>query len=172
MRSVHVVLVALSAALLAGCYTVLDHPSEVAMTETIEGETERVPCADCHYESEWFGYYDHQLIYGWPGLLSYDRSDWWFDYYRRPWWWDGYWYDDSWHVSGSGPAGSDQSSWRKRALRRGEPSGDPAPAGVYPGGAAQGSGGTAPASPPSDSGGGEKKPSEPEPAHRKKTPRR
>ncbi len=173
MRLAPFVFIASLLALLAGCYTVLNHPAEVALTQNVEGETSEVPCSDCHYESEWFGAYDHQLIYGWPGLLGYDRSDWWFDYYRRPWWQGPYGYGDDWHFSGGGPEGSEDSSWKKRALRRGETEGEPAPTGVHPGGAAQGASGATPASPSSGSSGGEeKKASEPEPAHRKKTPRR
>jgi hypothetical protein len=158
--------------LLAGCYTVLTHPADVALTEDIEGADVRVPCSECHNESEWFGAFDHQLIYGWPGLLGYDSHDWWFDYYRRPWWWDGAWTGGTWYHSGSGTTADGESSWRKKAMGRDDPSGGVAPSGVFPAGAAPSTGGSAPASPPTEPGGSEKKPNAPEPANRKKSPGR
>lgn len=183
MRSVRVFASALLLSLAAGCYTVLNHPAEVATapraTETSADSSahgSEAACSECHYESEWLGFFDHELIYGWPGLLAVDRNDWWFDYYRRPWWWDGTWYDDSAGGSAGGSAGAEdgESSWRKRIMRRADdPAPQAAPSGVFPGGAASpATGSAATGSPSADSGSGEKKTSEPESAHRKKDPRR
>jgi len=144
------------------------------MVEHHEGEAVQVPCSECHYESEWLGYYDHELIYGWPGLLAYDRYDWWYDYYRRPWWYRDYWYDDPYyHCSESTPSGEGISSWRKRPTGREGP-GPVIPGGtVYPGGPGGGSGGSSPAAPSSGSSASPstKKQNNPEPSHRKKKPR-
>ncbi len=157
----------------AGCYTVLNHPAQVAITEQIENDDVQVPCGECHLESEWLGYYDHDLIYGWPGLVAYDGYDWWYDYYRKPWWYDSYWYDDFGRYSDAHPGGPGDPSWQKRALRRGESASDAPSGGLFPGAHRGESGGSSSASPSSGSSGtSSEKKKDPEPTHRKKTPRR
>ncbi len=99
-----------------GCYTVVRHPTAepVALPGSAGGSVGDAACADCHYESEWLGLFDHPLVYGSSGYYAYD---WWYDYYQRPWWYDDYWYYEDGGADGltGGP-----SSWSKRKLRRGE----------------------------------------------------
>lgn len=173
MRATRLILlgtIAWFALLLPGCYTVLHHPSEVTMTIPHDGGAEDIPCSSCHYESESLGYFDHQLIWGWPGLAAYDGYRWWDDYYQRPWWYENYWSDYG-RYSESDGAGTGRSTWDRRDLRRGESPSDPPSGGVYPG---------APSPPPAtgttaspSSGSTESKTApEPEPTHGKKDPRR
>ncbi len=152
--------------LTVGCYTVLNHPSDVAMTAQVEDEDVAVPCGDCHYESEWLGYYDHPLIYGWGGYYAYDS---WYDYYRRPWWFDDYWYG-GYHSGGSYPTVGGQSSWEKRDLRRGDTSETSSPV-IYPG-TSRPPGGTGSSAAPSSGSQETKEKKQAEPTHRKKEPRR
>ncbi len=105
------------------CYTVVHHPQSMKVTSRDYSSASphggENACSECHYDSEWLGFYDHPLIYGVAGYYSYD---WWYDYYQRPWWFDDLWYGDT----GSGSEGGrGQSSWTQRSLRRGESRGAP-----------------------------------------------
>lgn len=101
------------------CYTVVQHPQSMLVSGSDSYTSSHAggnACSDCHYESEWLGYFDHPLIYGSAGYYSYD---WWYDYYQRPWWFDDQWYEGGSGSDGAG-AGRGQSSWTQRPLRRGE----------------------------------------------------
>ncbi len=129
-RTPLVLVTALAPLLFFGCYTVVRHPQsmEVAARVDVSDQfsvdgTDHMrgsgACSDCHFESEWLGYFDHPLIYGFGGYATHER---WYDYYDRPWWYDSYWD----HDSGSGgtpgspfPEGA-ASSWTRRPRVRGE----------------------------------------------------
>lgn len=162
--------IALVSLLLSGCYTVLHHPSDVTLEVVYDEGSDAIPCGECHYESEWFGAYDHPLIWGWPGMVAYDGYTWWDDYYRRPWWYEDYWTDYG-RYDESAPTGSGRSVWDKRGLRRGESPSDAPSGGVYPGAPPGGTNPGTPTSPSSESS-DPKKTNEPEETHRKKKPRR
>ncbi len=100
---------------LSACYTMVRHEASMDVAGDASHDGGRA-CADCHYTSEWLGYFDQPLIYGTAGYYAYD---WWYDYYQRPWWFDDYWYDGGGTSPGeSGARGT--SSWTQRRLRRGE----------------------------------------------------
>ncbi len=110
-----------------GCYTVIHHSQSMHVDRKtsydvdVQGGGDRYhpvddnACSNCHYDSEWLGYYDHPLIYGSAGYYMYD---WWYDYYQRPWWYD---YDTMGEgFDGAGSSGTGRSTWTQRSLRRGE----------------------------------------------------
>ncbi|NNE09711.1 MAG: hypothetical protein HKN20_14215 [Gemmatimonadetes bacterium] len=120
-----VVLAAAMASLLSfsfGCYTVVRHPQSMQVTQRVDesGHTNGGgACNDCHFESEWLGYFDHPLIYGFGGYATHER---WYDFYDRPWWYDNYWDHDDGQGGTPGspfPEGA-ASSWTRRPRVRGE----------------------------------------------------
>lgn len=160
----------------AGCYTVINHPSDVQVPEDFQSENQAgiedpVSCGECHYESEWLGYYEHSLIWGYP---VYDGRDSWYDYYQKPWWYDGYWYDGHHHYTETGSTSGGRSWWEKRTFRRGDDSFSSGTGGVFPGSSrpkTPADTNTGSASPSSDTSTKEKAKPAPQPAHGKKKPR-
>lgn len=124
---------------LAGCYTVLRHPS-VAEEETgvvYENRISGVSCTDCHnneYDHRWmsphgwgYGYwgsgYSPYYYYGYSG---------WNNYYYNPWW-NGWWYYNPYpyYPSGGGNSVPGAPSPERPHSRRGDlgpPTGSPPPA--------------------------------------------
>ena len=162
--------------LLAGCYTVLTHPTDIAVSyendtgyEYGAGEAETATmgtsaCSDCHFESEWLGYYDHPLIWDYP---AYSNNAWWGDYYGRPWWYDEHWFDGS-YSSGGSTGG--RSWWERRSTER-ERTDDAPDYGLYPGARAPRTGGSASGSPSGSSSQSQTKQKAPESSKKKKKPR-
>jgi hypothetical protein len=69
--------------LLAGCYTMLQHPATSAtMTEGYS----RRHCSDCHGSADYY-YWHYPYAFNWSWDSRYYRS-----YYYDPWWWNDYWY--------------------------------------------------------------------------------
>ncbi|MBN1825891.1 MAG: hypothetical protein JW958_06455 [Candidatus Eisenbacteria bacterium] len=151
---------------LAGCYTVLHHPTDITATSSSsphEGDAEMTsPCSECHYESEWLGYYDHPLVWGYPAYSGYT---WWNDYYGRPWWYDNYWYEEG---SSSGGSSGGRSWWERRTQER-ERTDESGNYGIYPGAQAPSSSGAASGSPSSPSSNTEKKKAPESSTKKKKT---
>lgn len=105
-----------------GCYTVVRHPQSMEVVGRVDKgihEAAGSVCSDCHFESEWLGYFDHPLIFGFGGYSTHER---WYDFYDRPWWYDSYW-DEGAGYGGSTaspfPEGA-ASSWTRRPRVRGE----------------------------------------------------
>jgi len=171
--SIFFVAIFLALLLPAGCYTLLHHPSEIALPSPDDEESGGGGCGACHLESEWFGYYDHDLIYGAPGYLAYQGYGWWTDSYARPWWQDESWYGDGYgHYGDASSSGLGRSSWRKRAMRRGESPDESSGSVIYPGSKGGGSVGSATGAPSSGAGStAVEKKKEPEPPNKKKKTR-
>ncbi|MFH1219855.1 MAG: hypothetical protein V1694_05325 [Candidatus Eisenbacteria bacterium] len=83
--------------LLAGCYTVLVHPT----VETTGEDTSPRMCSDCHSSPDYY-YWHFPYQYNW-----YSRNPSWGRYYHDPWWYDNYWYwkDDGGHGTPRAPQG-------------------------------------------------------------------
>ena len=83
--------------LLAGCYTVLVHPT----VETTGENTSPRMCSDCHSSPDYY-YWHFPSQYNW-----YSRNPSWGRYYHDPWWYDNYWYwkDDGGHGTPRAPQG-------------------------------------------------------------------
>jgi hypothetical protein len=95
--------------LVAGCYTVLVHPT---VETTGDNQTPRT-CADCHSSADYY-YWHFPYQYNW-----YSRYPSWNRYYHDPWWYDNYWY---WKDDGSGGTGAPQGHlWQPRVAPGSEP---------------------------------------------------
>jgi hypothetical protein len=87
-----IVMAAFLSLLVAGCYTVLQHPR----TEMTAEDSFPRHCSECHGSADYY-YWHYPYHYGWYWGYSNWRS-----YYYDPWWWDDYWYwrydDEGEHV--------------------------------------------------------------------------
>ena len=139
IKGLNLLLIILVAVGLAGCYTVLRHPS-VADEEKGEGyelESSGASCTDCHnneYDHRWMS--PHTWGYGsWLGYSRYNYYGYggWRSYYQDPWWWGwGGWYYDPWPFYPPGGGGSvtpmepyPERSNTRRSLQQAPPSTPP-----------------------------------------------
>jgi hypothetical protein len=88
MKAIRWVLIgALFALLLAGCYTKLVHPPVTDDSGTYYHP--RKDCSDCHSSADYYYYhFPYQSYYGWG------RGRYWQSYYWDPWWYHNYWWWD------------------------------------------------------------------------------
>jgi hypothetical protein len=125
-----------------GCYTVLQHPQQVAMTDD---HGDRRSCSDCHDHA--YSYHDPYMYRYYDRYSYHDR---WYGYYYDPWWYDDYWYYDSWDGESAALQKPGRGRWGTDAGRA-----QPPARGATTAVGSSGSSGPAPAvQPKTDSGGG------------------
>lgn len=82
------ILMALSAVIFSGCYTMLAHPGEDD-GGSFGSRSRDSDCISCHpgYHEN-YGYSHYYYPDYWESNTN------WGHYYAEPWWWDSYWYSD------------------------------------------------------------------------------